>query len=167
MKNSLRLILPLLLLAGLLAGCNTTGCTDNRSSLLLAGFYSMSTQSAIALRDVEIGGVGAPRDSLLQSAGETDAEVYLPLRHTATSTSFFIRYLQEDIADLGLADTITLGYTSEPYFASEECGAVYRYHIRSLDYTRLLIDSIGLLDSVINNVNMQKMHIYFHTEEES
>lgn len=160
MPRRLRHILPALLMAAAVAACNTSGCNDNRSSLLLAGFYSSASQKAVRVHDVEIGGVGAPADSLLVEASESVSEVYLPLRHTATSTSFFIRP-----AEATVADTITLGYTSEPYFASEECGAMYRYRLRSVEHTRHRIDSVGVLDSLINNVDMQKMRIFIITDE--
>ncbi len=164
MKNSLYTLPAAAALALIASGCNTTGCMDNRSSLLLAGFYSSSTEKAIALKEIELGGVGAPDDSLLVGRTQTASEVYLPLRHTATSTSFFIRYL-DDLIDLSTDyDTISLTYTSQPYFASEECGAVYHYRISSLDYTTHYIDSIALLDSLVNNADLQKMHIYFTTE---
>lgn len=167
MTKSSRIILavPLALIVALISACNTTGCTDNRSSLLLAGFYSMSTQKAIGLESVEIGGISAPRDSLLVDSAERPSEVYLPLRHTRPSTSFFIRYVGEDLMPYHLADTITLDYTSDAYFASEECGAIYRYRVTSLTHTYNLIDSIGLLDSIVDNVNVQKMHIYFRTAQ--
>lgn len=124
----------------------------------------MSSGKSIAVNEVEIGGVGAPNDSLLVSSSQSVGEVYLPLRHTADYTSFFFRYTSEELNTPSLVDTLSLGYTSEPYFASEECGAVYRYNIRTLSYTRHIIDSIGLLDSVVNNANLQRMHIYFRTD---
>ncbi len=168
MKNSLRTLLPAAIAAAATLatapGCSVTGCMDNRSSLLLAGFYSASTQKAVALKDIELGGVGAPHDSLLIDARATASEVYLPLRHTSTSTSFFIRYLDTYIDLSASYDTITLTYTSTPYFASEECGAIYRYNIRSLHHTTHFIDSIALLDSLIDNTDRQKMHIYFTTD---
>lgn len=163
-RNSIPAIF-LLFIASLIQGCNTTGCTDNRSSLLIAGFYSMSSQKAIALESVEIGGIDAPNDSLLVDSKNSASDVYLPLRHTLPSSSFFIRYLGDEIAQYNVADTITIDYTSEPFFASEECGAIYRYHITALSHTHNLIDSIGLLDSIINNSDMQKMRIFFHTSE--
>lgn len=162
-RNKL-LLLPAILPATLLfAGCNTTGCMDNRSSLLLAGFYSASDK-AISLQHIEVGGVGAPNDSLIIEAGESTSEVYLPLRHTDSSTSFFIRYLNSDVDLTENFDTITLTYSSIPYFASEECGAIYQYSIKSLEYTTHFIDRVTLLDSLINNADMQKMHIYFLTD---
>ena len=44
----------------LLGGCNTTGCMDNRSSIPLAGFYSLESGTQIEIDSVNIGGVNAP-----------------------------------------------------------------------------------------------------------
>lgn len=157
-------IMVSLLTMGLLTHCNTAGCTDNRSSLLLTGFYSSTTLRAISVDSLELGGVGAPNDSLLVTIDERASQVYLPLRSRDTETSFYLHYASKNLNDPAFDDVIILRYTSEPYFASEECGAMYRYHIHELRYTRHLIDSIALPDSLINNANVERMKIFFRTE---
>ncbi len=143
------------------AGCNTSGCLDNQSSIPLAGFYNSATGAAISIDSVNIGGVDAPNDSLLLAMGTSASQVYLPLRFSKDVTSFYIQY-----DTLGLwADTITMAYTALPYFASEECGAMYRYTINRLTYTTLLIDSVTLVDSLITNADIERIRIYFRVEE--
>ncbi|MDE7472731.1 MAG: hypothetical protein K2M68_04005 [Muribaculaceae bacterium] len=164
LANRLTAIAVPVIVAVSIAGCNTTGCTDNRSSLLLAGFYSSSDRRAISIDSLELGGVGAPDDSLLVTVNERASQVYLPLRSRETETAFCLHYASKALSDPRLNDTISLTYTSEPYFASEECGAMYRYSIKRLDYTRHLIDSVALPDSLINNVNVERMGIYFRTQ---
>jgi len=117
------------------------------------------------LDSIDLGGVGAPGDSLLVRSGESVTSLYLPFRSDAGSTSFFIHY---DYKEQGLDnpefdDVITFHYTSEPYFASEECGAYYIYHIRKLEYTTHLIDSVVIADSVITNVDLERILIYIRT----
>ncbi len=142
-----------------MAGCNTLGCLDNGSSLPLAGFFAPDGQ-IIQLDSLAIGGVGAPNDSLLITPGTKVSEVYLPLRSTASSTSYVIHYAYRELdADI-YNDTITLDYTSIPYFVSEECGAMYYYHIDRMGYTTHLIESIELTDSLITNVDQQRIKIY-------
>lgn len=147
-----------------LAGCNTSGCTDNRSSLLLTGFYAMETRKAITVDSLEIGGVDAPHDSLLVAIDDKVSEFYMPLRSQFTSTTFNIHYASKALDDPAIDDVITLDYQAEPYFASEECGAMYRYRVHRLEYTRHIIDSIALPDSLIDNVNTQRMKIFLRTE---
>ena len=158
----------------LMPGCNTTGCTDNQNSVPLAGFYSYTTFEPISVDSIEIGGVGAPADSLLVSTPGSASvvsgpvsQVYLPFRATLGESQFFVRYMQKALRHDELNDTLTFSYTSVPYFASEECGAMYHYRITSLRYTRHLIDSIGLTDSLITNVERETVQIYFRTNEDS
>lgn len=157
------LMLTALALTAAIAGCNTSGCTDNRSSLLLTGFYSSETRRAISIDSLEMGGVDAPHDSLLIDLDERPSQVYLPLRSIYNTTSFCFHYAAKALSDPALNDTITLDYTSEPYFASEECGSMYRYHVHRLAYTTHLIDSVALPDSLINNANVERMRIFFRT----
>lgn len=147
--------------------CTNNGCTDNRSSLLLAGFYTVgddpSKPVGITIDSLEIGGVGAPDDSLLVNASERVSQLYLPLRSYNTESAFYIHYASKVLDYTELNDTITLAYDSEAYFASQECGAIYRYRIRTMEYTRHLIDSVALPDSLINNVDVERMKIFFRT----
>lgn len=171
MKLKTKFILKLLpafaILSMLASGCNTSGCTDNRSSIPLAGFYSSTNGQPISVDSLAIKGVGAPVDTLyLLSPGEIATQVYLPLRATESSTTFEIFYMQSNLA--GLSDRITIDYHALPYFASEECGAMYRYRITRLNHTAMLLDSVGIVpeDSVITNAPVQNLHLYFRTSSQ-
>lgn len=145
------------------SGCNTAGCTDNRNSLPLAGFASSTTLRNISIDSVRIAGIGAPGDSALNRPYQPTSSVYLPLRSTAQTTSFEFRYMQKQLAAIGLSDTLTFNYTSEPRFVSEECGAMYVYHITSLTHTRWMIDSVAILDSTITNLDIERIKIFYPT----
>lgn len=154
-----------LLVATFSGGCNTQGCTDNQSALPLMGFYSMSTKEQIALDSLEMGGVGAPSDSMLFRKGSSRQWVYLPFRFASGESRFFFHYAYPGIDDPANNDTVVLCYSAEPYFASEECGAYYRYKLKSVGYTTHLIDSIGVSDSLITNIEMERIQVYFRTVE--
>lgn len=155
------------LLAASMAGCNTSGCLDNQSSIPLAGFYSSESGEAVALDSLDIGGTGAPDDSLLVKAGTAVSSVYLPLRFSDTSTEFFIRYRYPELGidSPEYDDVISLTYSSEPYFVSEECGAMYRYRITGMSYTTNLIDSVVVTDSLITNTDIERLRIYFKVSD--
>lgn len=150
-----------------LGGCNTDGCADNRSALPLMAFYSATTDAPMVLDSVAIGGVDAPSDSLLVFPGQSTMSAYLPFRFDKSSTSFFIHYeyREQGLDDPRLNDTITFHYTSRPYFASEECGALFVYEINRVDYTRHLIESVVITDSVVTNVDMERIRVYIRTSE--
>lgn len=152
-----------------LVGCSTTGCTDNQNSLPLAGFYTTGADGEpmeISIDSLEIGGVGAPGDSLLYTASDNLSQVYLPLRSTSPTTSFCIHYAQKALSDPALNDTLTFDYSASPYFASEECGALYYYRISRLKHTTHLIDSIVITDSLITNADLERIRIYFRTSHD-
>lgn len=148
-----------------LGGCNSSGCIENQSSVPLAGFYSGATMKGVAVDSISIGGVGAPNDSMIVANGQGISQVYLPFRSRDSKTSFFIHYEQEALNYDVLNDTLTFEYSSIPYFVSEECGAMYYYRISRLSYTRHLIDSVGLVDSLINNIDIERIRIYFRMAE--
>ncbi len=158
-------MLALLPVALLTTGCNTAGCTDNHSALPLMGFYDYATGEAVALDSLDLGGVGTPGDSLLVSSGQRVSQVYLPFRDATNSTSFRLHYdyKLQGLDNPEFDDIITFHYDVEPFFASSECGAMYRYIIHNVDYTRHLVDSVAVVDSVITNVEMERIKVFFRT----
>lgn len=143
--------------------CTSDGCLDNQSSIPLAGFYSAETNEIATLDSIEIYGIGATGDSLLTTIGTSTQQAYLPFRSTIDSTCFCVHYGYTDLSSASINDTICFNYNSTPYFASEECGAMYNYKITSVQYTRHIIDSIAIIDSLINNADIERIKIYFRT----
>lgn len=146
-----------------LGSCNTTGCTENQNSVPLADFYSYNTGEPIALDSISVGGLDAPGDSLLAGPSGSVSSVYLPFRSTASSTTFIIKYLQKSLADYGVQDQLTFYYESHPWFASEECGAMYNYRITRVSHTYQILDSVGLTDSLVTNIDLATIRLYFRT----
>lgn len=160
-------ILPLAVMAllYLLSACNTNGCLENRNSVPLAGFYSSSTLRKMAPDSLQITGDGMPADDPLYSQTQRANSVYLPMRSTRNSTSWVFSYKQKALDFPENNDTITFDYDSTPYFAGNECGVVYYYHITHFYYTTHLIDSVAVTDSLITNVDIERIQIYFRTAE--
>ena len=90
-----------------------------------------------------------------------------PLRSDKESTSYCFQYLQKDLNFPQLYDTITVRYTSEPYFTSEECGLSFIYTVTDLSFTTHLIDSVKLLDNKITPADVEQLQIYFRTATDS
>lgn len=164
----LRHILIAIVSAALLWGvfsCNTAGCLENRSSLPLAGFYSYSTGEQIAIDSIAITGIGSSSGEPINDFPSALSSLYLPMRSTEQSTSWEIAYKRHSILDGTLCDTISFDYSSMPYFASEECGVIYKYRIERMSYTHYLIDSIAITDSLISNTDVERIKIFFRTAE--
>lgn len=161
MMRKLALLITVVAAALAWQGCNTSGCTDNMSSLPLAGFYEYRDKKPVTLDSLAIHGIGAPGDSLLLAIGKPASLVYLPLRSDQAMTQYCIAYGWRAVADKAMNDTITMVYTAMPYFASEECGAAYRYRLHQVDYTRHMLDSIGVVDSLITNIDRERLQLFF------
>ncbi|MCM1022135.1 MAG: DUF6452 family protein [Muribaculum sp.] len=163
-----KLLIPILLasIASLLAtsfqSCNAAGCTDNKSALPLAGFYSYQTLEAITVDSISVGALNAPNDSLLLHTG-TVRRLYMPFNIGENSTTYFIRYNKLALDFPEFYDTIKFNYSRVPYFASEECGAMYIYQITSVENTRHYIDSIWV-KPLIDNVDAENIRIFFRTQ---
>lgn len=167
-KHSLHSLLAVAAISAwmlMLVGCNTNGCLENRNSVPLAGFYSDSTLRPITIDSIQITGEGMPEDDPLLDAGTRVKEIYLPMRSTHQSTSWVFSYKQKNLDFPELNDTITFDYDSTPFFAGNECGVVYYYHITHMDYTSHLIDSVAITDSLITNVDVERIQIYFRTAQ--
>ena len=166
--NSQFSILTFLLL--FLTSCSTSGCLENQSALPKALFYTASvsesgdvTDRIVSIDSIQVWGVGSPGDSLLVDGRASST--YLPLRSSASSVRFCFHYTQRNLSSSALNDTLTLTYTSDPRFISEECGAMYFYTVTSLSSTRHLIDSVRLTDSLVTNFDKETLRIYFRTQE--
>ncbi|MDE6108754.1 MAG: hypothetical protein K2F72_00520 [Muribaculaceae bacterium] len=146
-----------------LAACNTSGCLDNRSALPLAEFRSSATGTAISVDSLEIAGVDAPDGAVLSDFTTRKTQLYLPMRSTAPSTAWRFIYRQKALDFEELIDTVAFHYASIPYFASEECGATYRYRVERVSTTHHLIDSVVMADSLITNVDKVSILVYFRT----
>lgn len=166
--TSLMACLLLVLPGILLGGCNNSTCADNHSALPLMGFYNAATDQALTLDSIDFGGIGAPADSLLVLSGKRTQQLYLPFRNQQSTSSFFIHYnyKEQGLDSPALNDTITFRYTASPFFASNECGAMYEYRIEEVTYTRHLIESVEVTDSTITNVERERIRVLFRVADE-
>lgn len=156
-------ILGLFLLLTFIGSCNTNGCLENRNSVPYAGFYSSETGGPISIDGVAIYGLGMSEDNLLSKGENAKSNIYLPMRSTQSSTGWIFSYADQGLDSL-FNDTIIFYYTSSPRFVSEECGVIYDYHITSFSNTSHLMDSVVVTDSIITNIDTERIKIYFRTE---
>ena len=154
MKHLLSIALALLLM--LAAACGDGSCYDNGNALPLARFYRDGKK--ITLSNVTTRGIGAPNDSAYVK-GKSLSETYLPLRASTTSTQWIIEMAVTN--DDTMSDTLTFHYTTVPYFASAECGAMFAFNIDKVETTRNLIDSVELVQRKVTNLITESIKIHF------
>lgn len=163
LKNILKIMALLIPLpAVLLEACSAAGCYENHSAIPLAQFYSEESGTQISINNINVGGVGAPNDSLLISSGTAASEVYLPFRYNREELTFFIDYVGEN-ETVAARDEITFRYKAIPYFAGEACGALYNYKLEEVNHTSDLLARVEIIDSLITNIDRSYMRFYFKT----
>ena len=86
------------------------------------------------------------------------------MRATAKTTAWCFAYRWADLNSPANNDTITFSYDAEPYFASDECGAMYRYTITAVRHTSHIIDSVKVVQPYVTNIGEPNLTIYFRTE---
>lgn len=145
-------------LAAALAGCSSDGCQHNRSSIPMAGFYDFASREPLNVSGLAVSGVGAPGDSLLLDADTNSHQVYLPFRGSQPTADFRFAYG-------AFADHVEFTYESYPYFDGEECGAMWRYRITGVRWSGLLIDSVAVTDSLITNIERERIMIFITVPE--
>ena len=150
---------------GLFQGCGTSECLGNQSSIPLAGLYSADTEKAISIDSITVYGYNAPNDSMLLNNAQGIEQIYLPLRINVAETQYIFHYDQKAISGIENNDTITLKYTSKPYFDSFECGAMYQFEVTELTYTEHIMDSVGLVSKFITNADVETIKIFLKTTE--
>lgn len=165
MGKILNFILVAFITVACISSCGNGECYDNQNTLPLAGFYSMQTKSAITVDSLTIYGIGAPGDSILLDNG-TKSSLYMPLPLSGNSTSYVFHYNQLALDYIELNDTLTIDYNSFPQFVSEECGVIYKYEVDKFSYTKHLIDSIAIPSMEFNNIDTEKIQIFFRTASE-
>lgn len=171
MSSRILNILSLIVLSAVsfaaLTACSAVGCTENQNSVPLAGFYSMPTGQAIVIDSISVMGNGAPGDSMLVRPSQRLSQTYLPFRSAHVSSTFIIKYEQKALAQYDLQDRVTFYYDTTPWFASEDCGAMYHYRITRVDHTMVFLDSVGVSDSLITNIEKESIQLFFRTGEEA
>lgn len=135
-------------------GCEGNGCLDNGSAIPMAKFYNAQGAEA-TIATLTAYGIGAPGDSVLTN-NESVSQLYLPLRVNVTATQFVLDYNTDGVDN----DTLTFNYVPIRYFASKDCGAMYRFRVETYSFTRHAVDSVAITDSLITNVDKEYIKIF-------
>ena len=145
------------LTAGLLVtSCGDDSCNDNGSSLPLAILCIGDTQQNIA--GLTVMGIGVPGDSLLVDSTSVN-ELHLPLRASATTTSYMFK--RTISTEATVTDTVTIDYRPIEYFHSTACGAMFNFDISSARCTTHGLDSVVVLTSLVTNARIPALRIHF------
>lgn len=145
------------------ASCGADGCDEPMTVNAGVTFVNKQTQ-AIALTEVTVSGVGAPNDSILYNKVTNVKSVDLPLRITGETTSYAFKFkaINPDTQEaIYINDTLHINYTNTNYFISEDCGCLVFHTLKSVDYTKHLIDSAYIYQPEITNKYVQNILLKF------
>ncbi len=160
-------VAAVVIMAATVGACSSDECYGNKNALPLAGFYSSeNTPQPISLDSISIYGIGAPGDSVLHDSVRSISESYLPFRIDADSTLYVIKYLQQPLGSLGIADTIIFRYDITPMFVSAACGAMYEYRNVRISHTSNILDSVVCTEGEITNLDTENIRIYFRVSNQ-
>lgn len=135
--------------------CEEKMCEQNTLTLLNIGFFKYISDSdqKLILNNLTVYGIGR-EDSLLYNNQDGLTNIYLPLS-PIYDTSNFVFLIDNN------PDTLFLTLKRELHLVSFECGFSTFFTIVSLEHSKNNIDSISLINSMIDNSNEQNLKIYF------
>jgi hypothetical protein len=147
--------LPLLVLSLCILcfwACSTEGCDEELDVFLRSTIYESGTGEQFTLDSITIFGLNRA-DSTIYLMDELN-EVNLPLDPSGISSVFIIQSGTK-------VDTLEVSYISYPYYLSKSCGYIYRFEIDEIFYTSSGIDTILIINSLVNNNDEENLRTFF------
>lgn len=134
-------------------------CTENIETYASISFVRLSTvdsliqENTLSINNLIIFPLDRNYDSIYNYQNEV-TDISLPLNPNIASTSFVIK------ADT-IQDTLYFHHQSEMYFVSLECGFTWLFNLDETTHTTHLIDSIIVVDTIIDLNERNNYKIYF------
>lgn len=142
---------------------NLTACSENDCSLegrpsVRFAFIDSRTNARVNLFD-SLTVTALKTDSILLNRLKGINHISLPLSYISDTTTFILHYSRF------LRDTIEVFHENYPHFISMDCGISMFYHLKGIDNTSILIDSIQLVNPDINDNEKDNYRIYYTPDE--
>lgn len=165
----IRICIYTFLLGILLVSCTDESCYEPKEAPIRMSVFDKENMVPISfndlqiivgsdtllLKNISIGGIGAPNDSLINKEATGLKMVTAPLHINKDTTSFFLRYNFEDV--INIYDTIMVIHENKENFISIYCGCMIFHQIENVQYTTNLIDSIAYINQTITNA--EEVHL--------
>jgi hypothetical protein len=139
----------------LVSSCShKTECDETLNSSADIGFYTITNQSEVSAVFDNVTALGVQSDSLLYNESDNLSSVFLPMDHSLDSCIFVMRIE-------AVTDTLKFRYTRKLDFISENCGFSTEFTLIKLETTNYLIDSVKIVNPVINRSQSENIKIYY------
>lgn len=137
----------------LFISCTQGSCFEETESYLKASFYSYTTKKNTAPTSLTLSGLNDTTKIYNKATGVIHG--LFPLNASEPSCIFII------IIN-GVSDTVKFQYDTYPHLISKECGYTYYHTLESEPVQSYhAIDSIGIINKTITNLNVENIRIYY------
>lgn len=130
--------------------CVDGTCYDDTEVLAGAAFFNGSTQKSPTTLTL----AGAGMEGKIYDNKASVSLALLPLDPKVGVCSF-------DITVNGIPDIITIDYTATPILVSAECGYTFVYKLKSVAYTKNIIDTVVITKESASISNEENIRIYY------
>ncbi len=156
----MRRFLPIILLAYTLllpTGCDTIDCTLYNIVSCQASFYANGGAVSITdVLDVKTCGI----DSVLVNQQSSTETLNLPLSYWQETDTLVFIVTGEGYA---LMDTVWIDKENTPHFESPDCPSTMFHHIRDVRTTHTFIDSVTIVQPLVNYDQTDNLQIHVRT----
>ncbi len=150
LQFDMRHIVPTLLAALLLYGCEEPDCVSETSSTINLSFYQLDLNQPDTVFVNKISAIGS--DSVLVANTDNVSKVSLPANPQTDSATFVF-----DIREYGV-DTLTITYQNGSRLIAEDCP--FELIFSELNYSRNDFDSIRIVNKVLLEAINEDIRVY-------
>ncbi len=159
-KGILAIIIP----AILTVACDSTECPINNVVYSTYGFYTIAdgTETPIGILDTLTVTAGGS-DSVLINRLTNGNQVELPVSYTAATDTLVFTFVNTEQQERW--DTIWIDKENIPHFESPDCPVSFFHNVTAVRHTRMLIDSVSIVNPNINYNVSENFKIYFRNAD--
>lgn len=153
MKHRAFIILLLFVITMAHFSCSSGACVDETVPSVKAVIYSSSTGKIIKCDSIIVTAPAVNGDTILAKEKSVSEFIFtLDPSGTASKMVFKLNNIK---------DTVTITYTTSPYFVSDACGYTFCHSITGISYTDNIIDSIKLADKSVTTNVKSNLRLYY------
>ena len=144
------------------AACESTDCPINNIVYSTYGFYAATDEGESKIQVLDTLTItAAGTDSILINRLVRGSEVELPVSYSAATDTLIFHFT--DTTSRTRRDTIWIDKENIPHYESRTCPASMFHHVTAVRWTRLLVDSVSIVNPNINYNVSENFKIYFRS----
>lgn len=161
MKYPIRTVILLILASSFLGSFSACSeeedCSLATRAMLNCNIFTIDEVTGAVVKDtldmLSVTALGT--DSVIINRQEQVKDLILPLRYTEETTTLIFRY------DDTLSDTLVISHSNTPYFLSMDCGYQMKQELKSIAYSRHLLDSIYISNAEVGIYGTENIKLFY------